>query len=112
MGAPPEFQLDLGQTRTGPDIPETHPSFSRVLAGDDGSIWLKTPRPSERCESDDVCAWRVRSGFSVFDSVGHQLQVVELPSGFSFRVEPSLAISHVIAVVQSADGVQHVARLR
>lgn len=102
-----------GWSWQGSDIPTAHPPFLRTLSGNDGSIWLKTPRPSERCsETEPECAWRTRSGFTVYDSSGVPVRVVNVPKRFSFRVDPVLSLDEVTAVVLDDEDLPHVIRFR
>ena len=102
-----------GWSWQGPDIPPTHPLFLRALGGDDGSIWVKTPRASERCKEPMLeCAWRNRSGFMVYDSSGVPFRIVNVPPEFRFRVDPVLSLKELVAVVVDDDETPHVVRYR
>jgi hypothetical protein len=95
----------------GSDVPELHPAFSRVYAGDDGSIWVRTPRPSVRCETEEKCVWRARHGFTVFDESGGLFGVFDLPPGLVWQIDPVLSRASILAVGEAQDGREVILRL-
>lgn len=99
-----------GWTWRGPDVPRTHPPFRQVFAGDDGTVWLKTPRPSTRCAREDRCAWRVRSGLSLYDTTGVLVAEINVPLNFSFRTDPVLTSRSIVSVILDESDVPHLAK--
>lgn len=96
---------------SGPDIPEYHPYFSGVYAGEDGSVWIRTPRPSERCTAEDKCAWKLRYGLTVYAESGTLVGVFDVPKELIWRVDPTFAAQQVVAVIEAGDGREAIVRL-
>ncbi|HSG08933.1 MAG TPA: hypothetical protein VLA36_11290 [Longimicrobiales bacterium] len=105
----------------GPAIPDEKPAFSGILAGRDGRIWVRVPRPGVEGEDLDYDPkdpdavpdrWTEPVAFDVFEEDGTYLGQVDAPQGFSPYPTPLFDGDNVWAVTRDDLGVQRVVRYR
>jgi len=85
----------------GPPIPETKPAWQRILAADDGRLWVRLHTEAERIPEEEIVEpdfgganalpperWREPAVFDVFEPDGRYLGRVEAPAEMGLYPRP------------------------
>ena len=111
--------LDRDWRWVGPEIPDTKPAFSGLLAGLDGRIWVRRDGGAYEVEDPDYdpsdpydteIRWRQEEIVDAFDPDGTFLGTVVMPRGLDWRVPPILRADTMWAVTRDELGVQRIVR--
>jgi len=114
-------RMDSNWRWNGPPIPEVKPPFDGLMAGEDGTIWVRVPQPGVRGEDpdydpadpDDLAdEWTEPIVFDVFDAEGRYLGEVHTPKEFSPYPEPVFTRDWVLATTRDEFDVQRVVMFR
>jgi hypothetical protein len=114
-------QTDPGWDWDGPPIPDTKPPYTRVYAGEDGTVWVRVSRPGVRRDDPDFDPtepdavreeWSESIVFDVFDEDGRYLGAVRAPEDFSPYPSPIFTRDRVLATTRDELDVQRVVLYR
>lgn len=112
--------VDPGWRWNGSAIPDRKPAFKKIIAGQDGRVWVQLHQPGYEVEVEGPdepgrvppARWREPVVFDLFEADGRYLGQVRAPEGFSLSPTPVMRGDHVWAVVRDELDVQYITRFR